>query len=245
MLDVGSGIGRKTIHLTQYLNSKAVYEGLDVTKKGIDWCQKVISPQFPNFHFRHIDVFNKHYNPSGRLRPSEYKFPFDNDYFDFVMLGSVFTHLPTEDASNYLSEIHRVLRDGGRCLITYFLLNEESLAAIRGQRSTLDFKYSFGNYQTISRETPELAIAYDENWVRNEYRRIGLAITRVEYGTWCRSMGTLSYQDYQDLVLAVKDRSPHDSLASSEQGDGTRQLAAVTPEAAPCAGSCQSRAGTL
>jgi SAM-dependent methyltransferase len=201
ILDVGSGIGRKTLPLTGYLTSGAVYEGIDVTKKGIDWCETTISPLFPNFRFHHINVYNKHYNPHGHLRSSEYVFPFESGYFDFVMLGSVFTHMPTEDAKNYLCEVHRVMRDGGRCLITYFLLNDESLDAIREKRSTLDFKHSFGNYLAVSREIPELAMAYDENWVHDAYRHTGLAITRVDYGYWYGRLGAVSYQD---LVLAVK-----------------------------------------
>lgn len=43
MLDVGCGIGRKTWALTQYLNEGAVYEGIDITEKGIDWCRERIT----------------------------------------------------------------------------------------------------------------------------------------------------------------------------------------------------------
>ena len=70
MLDVGSGIGRKTLPLTQYFNRRAVYEGIDITKAGIDWCRDRITPRFPNFQFQQIDVYNKHYNPFGRYQPS-------------------------------------------------------------------------------------------------------------------------------------------------------------------------------
>src|ERR1019366_6571436 len=72
MLDVGCGIGRKTVPLTQYLNKGAVYEGIDITKKGIDWCGQKITPRFPNFHFQLIDVYNKYYNPHGKYKASEY-----------------------------------------------------------------------------------------------------------------------------------------------------------------------------
>ncbi len=34
MLDIGCGIGRKTLPLTQYFNERAVYEGVDITKAG-------------------------------------------------------------------------------------------------------------------------------------------------------------------------------------------------------------------
>jgi SAM-dependent methyltransferase len=200
-LDVGSGIGRKTLPLTQYLNQGAVYEGIDITKSGIDWCREKITPRFPNFHFQQIDVYNKYYNPAGKYQPAEYKFPFPDESFSFVMLGSVFTHMLPADLENYLSEIHRVLKKGGRCLITYFLLNEESLRLIEAGRSTLDLKHVFDKYRTMSREAPEQAIAFDEGWIKELYGRQGLKVLRIDYGSWCARE---SYLSEQDLILGVK-----------------------------------------
>jgi SAM-dependent methyltransferase len=201
MLDVGCGIGRKTLLLTQYFNQQAVYEGLDITKAGIDWCSAKITPRFANFHFQHIDVYNKHYNAHGKYQPSEHRFPFADDSFSFVMLGSVFTHMLPGDVENYVSEIHRVLIKGQRCLISYFVLNEESLPLIEAGRSTLDFKYEFDTYRTVSCEVPERAIAFDERWIKTLYQKHGLNISRVDYGSWC---GRRNYLSYQDLILAVK-----------------------------------------
>src|SRR6266849_2948014 len=128
MLDVGCGIGRKTLPLTQYFDRAASYHGIDVTKAGIDWCRRKISTRFPNFHFQHMDVYNNLYNPKGRTLPSEYEFPFADGSFSFVVLGSVFTHMPPADMAHYLAEVHRVMTQGARCLISYFLLNSESTA---------------------------------------------------------------------------------------------------------------------
>jgi len=202
MLDVGCGIGRKTLPLTQYFNQRAVYEGVDITKPGIEWCRDKITPRFPNFHFQQIDVYNKHYNPGGKYRPSKYKFTFANESFSFIMLGSVFTHMQPDDLENYLSEIHRVLRKDGRCLITYFLLNEESLRLIETGDSTLDLKYVFDKYRSVSREVPEEAIAVDETWIRDLYRNLGLKVVRLDYGSWCARE---KYLSYQDLILAAKE----------------------------------------
>ena len=47
VLDIGSGIGRTAISLTGYLNSNSKYEGFDVVKKGVDWCNSKISKDFP------------------------------------------------------------------------------------------------------------------------------------------------------------------------------------------------------
>jgi hypothetical protein len=62
---------------------------MDITSAGIAWCGSRIAPRFPNFRFQQIDVYNKHYNPQGTFPPSQYRFPFDNNTFSFVMLGSV------------------------------------------------------------------------------------------------------------------------------------------------------------
>jgi len=202
MLDVGSGIGRKTLPLTRYLNDRAIYEGIDITKTGIDWCRERITPRFPNFRFQQIDVYNKHYNPLGKYPPSQYKFPFSDESFSFVILGSVFTHMLPGDVENYLSEVYRVLTKGGRCLISYFLLNEESLSLIDAGKSTLDFKYLRDNYRTISHEVPEEAIALDESLIRSMYSKMGLNIVHLDYGSWC---GRADYLSYQDLILAVRE----------------------------------------
>jgi SAM-dependent methyltransferase len=202
MLDVGCGIGRKTLPLTQYLNEQAVYQGIDITKAGIDWCRARITPRFPNFHFLQVDVYNKYYNPEGKCRASEYRFPFRDGTFDFVMLGSVFTHMLPADLENYLSEVRRVLAPKGRCLITFFLLNDESEQLIAAGRSTLDFEHVFDGYRIESIEKPELAIAFPEKWIRGLYGKHGLRIQRVDHGSWC---GRADHLSYQDLILATKD----------------------------------------
>jgi len=198
MLDVGSGIGRKTIQLTQYFDESSSYEGIDICMKGVEWCRERITARYPNFRFTHIDVFNRLYNPDGRLQPSDYRFPFDDGSFTFVMLGSVFTHMLPRDVEHYLSEAARVLETGQRCLISYFLLNASSRAA---DGSSLVFRSVDDLYATTSPDLPETAIALDEAFVRNRYEQTGLTIEAVEYGSWSGRSNTMSYQD---LILARK-----------------------------------------
>lgn len=202
VLDVGCGCGRSAASLTQYLNKSGRYEGFDINPILIDWSVKNISSNYPNFHFQLADIFNGSCNPMGKYKSSEYKFPYQDSSFNFVFLLSVFTHMLPQDMENYLSEISRVLRKGQRCLITHFLLNEQSLSFIDAKLSTLDFNYVFENYRTISKTTPEDAVAYAEGYIRELYRKFGLEILNpIQYGSWC---GREQYLSYQDIIVAVK-----------------------------------------
>ena len=132
VLEPGCGTGRMAEPLTRYLGPTGSYDGFDVVSTAIDWCESNIASKHPNFHFRHVDVLNRHYNPEGRLDPEAFEFPYPDEAFDFAFLTSVFTHMRPPEMRHYLGEIRRVLRPGGRCLMTFFLLNEESLE--RGSR---------------------------------------------------------------------------------------------------------------
>jgi len=201
MLDVGCGIGRKTVPLTQYLTGAARYEGIDANASGVEWCRQTITPRFPNFHFQRVDVRNRLYNPSGTQSPSTFRFPFPDQSFTFVTLGSVFTHMLPDDVKQYLAEVHRVLARG-RCLISYFLLNEEAERLIGAGRSALNFVTTNDGYATISPDVPERAVAFEEDFVKALYQQVGLTIERLEYGSWCGRENSLSYQD---LVVATKE----------------------------------------
>jgi SAM-dependent methyltransferase len=202
MLDVGSGIGRKTVPLIHYLNHRGRYEGIEIVKAGVEWCQQQITRRHPSFHFQQIDVFNAYYNPAGIIKAAEYRFPFSDALFDFVTLGSVFTHLQPADLIQYLSEVARVLKPGGRCLITFFLLNQESSALIQAGRSSLDLRHGAGSYRVLDPAAPERAIGYDQDFIAGLFEQYGLAIEQpIRYGSWC---GRARYLSYQDIVVALK-----------------------------------------
>ena len=202
VLDIGSSIGRMAVPLTKYLDECGSYEGFDIVKEGVDWCKREISRRYPNFHFQLAEVFNKNYNPEGKYNAAEYTFPYKSNSFDFVFLTSVFTHMLPQEMENYISEIARVLRKEGRCLITFFLLNKESLKLIETKKSTLDLKYVFDEYRTIDKNTPEAAIAYEEQFIRGLYGKHGLNIKEpVYYGSWS---GRKDFLSYQDIIIVTR-----------------------------------------
>lgn len=202
VLDVGCGIGRMAKSLTKYLDKRGGYKGFDIVADAINWCREKITPKYPNFRFHFADLYNKFYNPHGKYKASEYKFPYNNESFDFVFLTSVFTHLLPHDMENYFSEIARVLKKDGRCLITFFLLNSESVQLLDAGLSAEDFKYEFDEYRTTDKDTPEAVIAYDEKFIRGLYERSKLSLVEpIRYGSWC---GREDFLSYQDITIAAK-----------------------------------------
>jgi SAM-dependent methyltransferase len=202
VLDVGCGVGRMAIPLTTYLEAHARYEGFDITKEEIDWCRKHITTRFPNFNFQLSNLYNRMYNPTSQVKASSYRFPYGNDEFDFVFLASVFTHLLPEDLTNYFSEIVRVLKPGGRCFSSYFLLNDESNRLMAEGRSTQNFQFKLDGCMVKDQDNPEYAVAYKESFITGLYYKHGLKIdTPFSYGAWC---GRERFVSYQDIIIAEK-----------------------------------------
>jgi SAM-dependent methyltransferase len=207
VLDVGSGIGRLAIPLTRYLDEDGSYEGLDIVAAGIKWCDEKITPSHPNFRFTVADIFNKEYNPAGRTAASEYRFPYDDGTFDVAVLISVFTHLIPADAENYVAEISRVLRPGGRCFATFCLVNEESHRLMDSGASAVRFNHRIGPASVVSAKVPELAVGFDEPYVRDLFEAQAFSLDGIHYAGWCGRPPFWSHESGigdQDLVVAIK-----------------------------------------
>ena len=101
--------------LTQYLDG-GTYDGLDISQPAIEWCRKVYARRYPHFRFHFADIQNSYFNRDGKHAPVQYRFPFPDATFDFVFLTSVFTHMLRPAVENYVTEITRVMKSGGRCL---------------------------------------------------------------------------------------------------------------------------------
>jgi SAM-dependent methyltransferase len=202
VLDVGCGIGRMARPLSGYLGTDGSYEGFDVNREGVGWCRRRYA-KHPNFHFQVADLYNKRYNPLGSQKTIDYRFPYQDERFDFAIMASVLTHLLEDDAEHYLAETARVLKPGGRALTTWFLLDAESRALIAAGRSGLDFLEPEAHVAVLSDDVPEEAVAYDEGWV---YERVGTHGLRVlepiRPGTWC---GREEGRSFQDIVVLEKE----------------------------------------
>ena len=201
VLELGCGHGRTAHGLLYYLRHPGRYVGLDVDRRQIDDARARISARHPGFEFVWADVRSAVYNPHGGQEAANYVFPFADGSFDVAYAASLFTHLLPSEARTYLCETHRVLRPGGRCLFSLFVLDH-----YRGQGTTTSPFYEFGaplldhpGVAVHDPNHPDAAIAYSRNAFGELCRQASMTVDRVVPGLWSESPGWAVHE--QDLVV--------------------------------------------
>jgi len=201
VLELGCGHGRTCRGLLDYLRSPGRYVGLDVDRARLEDARQRITSRWPNFEFVWADVKSREYNPSGAVEAAFYRFPFDDATFDVVYAASLFTHLLPDELGRYFEETARVLKPGGRCLFSVFLLD-----AYRGPGSTSSPQYEFDHplpghpdCGVRDAEYPDVAVAYRLSALEAFARRAGLRVSLVLPGLWSESPGWAVNE--QDLLL--------------------------------------------
>jgi SAM-dependent methyltransferase len=99
VLDFGCGCGRVLRHWDGVLGP-GVLHGSDYNARAIGWVQG---------HLQHVTAATNQLAPPLR---------YADDMFDYIYALSVFTHLTRELETAWLAELHRVLKPGGRLLVT-------------------------------------------------------------------------------------------------------------------------------
>ena len=215
VLDIGCGCGQMALHLENYLVETGSYVGVDIHGPSIRWCQKRISRRRSNFQFAHIDVRNLAFNPEAKHDAETYRFPYDDRSFDLILLKSVFTHMRPAEVDNYLREVARLLKSDGRCLATFFLLNQEQATLAREGRNALPFRYGNGVWRYRYEHSPESAVAYDEGYVLELLEKHGLALKApIYFGHWSGRKDGLSFQDI--LLLEKADNYNRTNQTATE-----------------------------
>ena len=206
ILDIGSGLGRMAVPFIGYLDTKGSYHGIDIVKTGINWCNKNIAADNPQFKFIHSDIYNDLYNTSGKLKGEKYIFPFPEDNFELIFLTSVFTHMLQAEVEQYINEIARVLKPGGRCLATFFILNDEAETLMNTTRDSFKFPYHHGDYSLMSKDTKTANVAYRQQWIENQMSKNNLKTEIIRYGYWC-GRDKDKYPDFQDIFIVCKEKN--------------------------------------
>ncbi len=201
VLDVGCGGGRMAAAIGYYLSPSASYVGFDVHRGSINWCLDNISTRWPNFRFDHYAIGNSRYNPRGALKAESFAFPYADATFSFAIATSLFTHLTRQEVRQYLAEIARVLRHGGRLFSTAFLMTPAAEAAARHGTPTIKFEHQFGENPVQSLEQPMAAVAQHESVFFADVTEAGLVIDRIAYGWWS---GLRTSNGMQDIIVLRK-----------------------------------------
>ncbi|MBP2314240.1 class I SAM-dependent methyltransferase [Azospirillum soli] len=200
VLEIGCGIGRMALPLTQYLESS--YDGVDIVEDGIQWCRETITPAYPEFRFQRLDVVNGLYNPGGAVQASKTTLPFPDAGHDFVILTSVVTHLRTEETARYAAEIARVLKPGGRCFLSLFLVDTRAREGIAKKTARPAFIDAPGPEYIADEAHPNAAVAYGESFLLGLFARHGLRPARaILRGHWS---GQRMAENFQDILVLEK-----------------------------------------
>lgn len=140
------------------------------------------------------------YNPRGRIEPVTYRFPFPDSSFDVIALFSVFTHTTPPTVHNYVQEIARMLKPGGRLLASMFIVDESTRSRIANGETHRPFQLANdadGTYWTDNPGLPESAIGFDDTAVNAMLSTAGLDPP----GPFVRG-GWRLRREGQDLVIA-------------------------------------------
>lgn len=205
VLDIGCGIGRMALPLTQYLRD-GNYQGVDVSAEGVAWCGEQITAHYDHFRFQQLDLAHPLYNPSGTQRTEEVRLPFEAASFDFIFLTSVVTHLTAAETRAYAREIKRLLAPRGRCFMTAFMLNGPARQGLAEGRGILPFDGATTEPEIYAyADNPTAAVAFDEDYLLSLFLDSGLRRTRLPvYGRWSgRATPGDSFQDLNILQHAA------------------------------------------
>lgn len=119
ILDVGCGTGLLAIASEPFLQPAGTYTGLDVRKEDILFDRSHYPPG--RFRFEHLDASNNFYAPDRDTVRARWRL--EDASFDAALALSLWTHLSETDALFYFRELGRVLKPGGRAIVTFFLLD--------------------------------------------------------------------------------------------------------------------------
>ena len=187
MLEIGCGLGRIAFAI-RYLVRGGTYTGFEIVQRKIDFLERTFHRAHPHFAFTWADVHNSYYNPRGRLLPTQYTFPAGLASKDLIYAASVFTHMLPENAAHYFAEAARVLRPGGRCVFSFFLLDRYVAGAERpfnfgSPAFAFDLTLpAWGNdFAYVNADNPEQMTAYSS-----------ALIARTRGGRWTRNCAASS-----------------------------------------------------
>jgi len=178
LLDFGCGCGRLLIALRGRWPGLRT-TGCDVDERGILWCQQHLKDG--------TCVVN------GALPPS----PFQDEAFDLIWCGSVFTHLDENRQDQWLAEMKRILKPGG------FLL-----ASVHGPHCW-EPRLPSWTIATLKRKGMIFARLGADSGIHPSWYQVAWHTEEYIRRHWGQTFEVRGYKerglnDYQDVVIAQK-----------------------------------------
>jgi SAM-dependent methyltransferase len=203
VLDIGCGVGRFAVGLTEVLTD-GTYDGTDIVAKSIDWCSQNITPRFPNFRFHLIEAKNDNYAPEHAGAASDVPFTFDDDSFDFIFANSLYTHLLEADTVHYFNEMARVLSPGAKFLITIFLLDGPARGAIEAGKAARGWTlaHQIGQASVENPSNPEAVVAYEQDFITSILDGAGIS-HEIHRGQWSGAYEAHPYFGNKDIIVGT------------------------------------------
>jgi SAM-dependent methyltransferase len=210
VLEIGCGLGRVAFPLRYLLAASGSYDGFEICEKKVRFLQGSFQRAYPNFRFTWADIHNTYYNPNGAIAPAAYPFPYASNSFDIVFAASVFTHMLPDAVGHYFAEAARVLRPGGRCVFSFFLLDNYRPGQPRPlgfARSIFNFDHCLAPYgddfATVEPDNLDQMTAYRLDMIRRFAGKVGLELDQPPLpGLWSGSSET--WVGAQDVVILQK-----------------------------------------
>lgn len=205
VLDIGCGAGRDVNLILQTVGRDGMYCGFDIVKSGIEYCRK----QYNKYgcSFEHLDVYNSIYNPGGVILPSQLRFPYPSDTFDYAMANSVFTHMLPSGVERYLKEAHRVCKSSAKVGFTFFILDNTTIHFVINNECPWSLKHNFHGYRTHRKIIgQEGVVAYEKDFIEAMFSECGWKIHSFIRGTWYFQKHTqlTAGQRHQDVYILEK-----------------------------------------
>ena len=142
VLDFGCAAGRM-LRFMPALGNAGERWGVDLKAQTISWCQQYLSPPMlfaPCSTVPHL--------------------PFEDNYFDLVYAGSVFTHI-SDSPDTWFLELRRVVRKGGYLYLTIFDKQAHRVLQTKYRdRADLDLGWFVDLLERFNRETSALESDY-------------------------------------------------------------------------------------
>jgi SAM-dependent methyltransferase len=211
VFDIGCGTGLLGIAAEPHVNDGGRYIGIDVSTRDIGFCRRHFKQ--PNFEFIHFDVHNATY--AGGQQQENLAWPVEDNSMDLATALSVWTHLNETDACFYFKEIYRVLKPGGKAIVTFFYLDEkyEDSLKVRNEgkgryHSTLQKRWIYDQnayksdhwFTTKWVKHPEDAIGVDKEGMQELLNKSGLKLINYYPGNWKEKPGLY----FQDVLVFEK-----------------------------------------